>query len=276
MIVASLLLPYSARVRADDAFDCKVAEDSIKIDPARVVAACRRLAEQGDAVAQYILGMMYFMGQGVQKDYLEALTWFQEAAGQGVAGAQFMVGRAYFRGFGVRVDFAVAAKWFRKAAEQGDVMAETELATLYRDGLGVPKDHAEALKLARRAAEQDYMDGEYLLGTLLEEGSLINPPHFAEAAEWFRKAAEQGHLYAQSQLASMYQLGDGVPKDLVQAYFWYSLVAAKLTEAEKRRSWNAADELKELAKSMTAAQIAESERLFKSWKPRKEYATKPL
>jgi uncharacterized protein len=275
-VVTSVLLWDSTRVRADDAFDCNVPEDTMRIDPGRIVAACRRLAEQGDAVAQYILGTMYVMGQGVHKDHLEALVWFLKAAEQGLAEAHYMAGRAYFRGFGVTPDFAVAAKWFHKAAEQGHAMAETELAMMYRTGLGVPEDRAEALKLARQAAEQDDMIGEYLLGTLLEEGSPINPPQLAGAAKWFRKAAEQGHLFAQSQLASMYKLGHGVLKDLVQAYFWYSLVAATLTEAEKRRSWNAADELNELAKSMTAAQIAEAERLVKSWKPRKQYAFRPL
>jgi uncharacterized protein len=45
------------------------------------------LAEKGYAGAQYSLGWMYFNGQGVPKDYDEALRWYREAADQGHAGA---------------------------------------------------------------------------------------------------------------------------------------------------------------------------------------------
>ena len=46
------------------------------------------LAEQGDAEAQFKLGVMYMNGHGVQQDYAEAATWFGRAAEQGVAQAQ--------------------------------------------------------------------------------------------------------------------------------------------------------------------------------------------
>ena len=80
----------------------------------------------------------------------------------------------------------------------------------------------------------------------------------AEAAltsqiEQWKRNPFMPHLIARllallGRLAKPLSSSRGVSKDLVQAYFWYSLVAATLTEAEKRRSWNAADELNELAK----------------------------
>ena len=49
----------------------------------------------------------------------------------------------------------------------------------------------------------------------------------AEAASWFRKAAEQGIGIAQLNLGRLYKDGSGVAKDPVEAYVWLSLAARK-------------------------------------------------
>jgi len=52
----------------------------------------RPLAEQGHAVAQFSLGVMYRKGQGVSQNYKTAAKWFRLAAEQGDAAAQFNLG----------------------------------------------------------------------------------------------------------------------------------------------------------------------------------------
>ena len=42
----------------------------------------RALAEQGDADAQFNLGVMYANGEGVSQDYVEAHMWYNLAAAQ--------------------------------------------------------------------------------------------------------------------------------------------------------------------------------------------------
>ena len=42
-------------------------------------------AEKGDAVAQSLLGFMYQYGEGVQKDFKEAVKWYRKAAEQGLS-----------------------------------------------------------------------------------------------------------------------------------------------------------------------------------------------
>jgi hypothetical protein len=53
-------------------------------------AAVQKAAEQGDAKAQYTLGMMYEKGRGVPRDDLKALAWYTKAAEQGDHNAQFI------------------------------------------------------------------------------------------------------------------------------------------------------------------------------------------
>jgi TPR repeat protein/CHAT domain-containing protein len=87
-------------------------------------------AERGDAEAQYNLGMMYYFGEGVTQNDIEAAKWFRKAAQQGHADAQFSLGGMYYLGEGVTQNDVEAAKWFRKAAEQGHADAYGSLGWL--------------------------------------------------------------------------------------------------------------------------------------------------
>ncbi|EDP61124.1 hypothetical protein BAL199_22307 [alpha proteobacterium BAL199] len=98
------------------------------------------LAEQGDAYAQFNIGLMYKMGDGVTQDNAEALKWYRKAAEQGHAAAQNNLGGMYERGVGVTKDYAEAVKWYRKAAEQGYVFAQFNIGLMYKRGDGVLQD----------------------------------------------------------------------------------------------------------------------------------------
>jgi len=85
-------------------------------DYATALTEFRLLAQQGNAVAQSNLGLMYDFGRGVPQDYAEAARWYRRAAEQGYAGAQSSLGLMYLEGRGVPQDDAEAMRWFRRAA----------------------------------------------------------------------------------------------------------------------------------------------------------------
>ncbi|MFY9398624.1 MAG: tetratricopeptide repeat protein [Desulfomonilia bacterium] len=78
-----------------------------------------RKAQQGDVDAQYNLGVIYYHGEGVTRDFEEALSWFQKAAEQDDADAQYNLGFMYGRGEGVKKDQTLSMQWFKRAADQG-------------------------------------------------------------------------------------------------------------------------------------------------------------
>ena len=79
------------------------------------------LAEQGNALAQMMLGVMYAKGQGVKQDDVEAVKWYRKAAEQGYADAQAMLGFSYLLGqSGVQVNKSLAKEWFGKACDNGE------------------------------------------------------------------------------------------------------------------------------------------------------------
>ena len=81
--------------------------------------ANRKLAEFGNAEAQYNLGLLYFNGLGVGVDKVEAVKWYRLAANQGDADAQFNLGHAYYHGEGVSVDKVEGMKWMKLSAKNG-------------------------------------------------------------------------------------------------------------------------------------------------------------
>jgi len=87
-------------------------------------------AENGDAQAQYELGVRYFEGREVPKDTIEALRWFKMSADGGVASGQIKLGWMYENGRSVAQDLAEARRWYAKAADQGNPFAEKALKNL--------------------------------------------------------------------------------------------------------------------------------------------------
>jgi TPR repeat protein len=101
-------------------------------------------AKQGEAHAQYNLGIMYANGDGVPENDSEAVKWYRKAAGQGYANAQSNLGLMYALGDGVPENDAEAVKWYRKAADQGLAESQTSLGFMYAEGEGVPENNIRA------------------------------------------------------------------------------------------------------------------------------------
>jgi len=112
---------------------------------AHELAETRLLAEWvGVPEKQFILGNVYYKGEGVPQDYAEAARWYRLAADQGLAESQHMLGVMYDRGDGMPQDFSKAIKWYREAAKQGFAPAQYDLGSQYATGEGVPQNFSEA------------------------------------------------------------------------------------------------------------------------------------
>jgi len=159
-------------------------------DPKSLAPWLDQRAKNGDAIAQYRLGVLYALGQGVRQDYQHAALLFKAAAEGGVAEAQYNIGVLYERGLGIGRDDAQAAHWYQKALAQGNANAAFNLGVAYTNGAGVAQN-------------------------------------MEQAAELFRRAAAAGVVNAQFNLGLLYERGDGVPLSQVEAYAWYSAAARR-------------------------------------------------
>jgi TPR repeat protein len=202
-------------------------------------------------------------------DYEKAYRLFKPLAGQGNAKAQYNLGVMYANGQGVPQDYAEAMKWFRKAAAQGYAEAQFNLGVMYDNDRGVPQDYSEAVKWYRKAAAQGYAEAQFNLGLKYDKGQGV-PQDYAEAAILYRKAAEQGVPQAQYNLGTMYYEGQGVPQDYILAHMWANLAASRSGASEKDVRERAVITRDRVASMMTPYQIAEAQRLAREWKPKKK------
>ena len=76
-------------------------------------------AEQGDAIAQFFLAVMYNKGDGIPTDKKQAFYWYTKSAEKGHAFAQFNLAFMYYNGEGTLVDKKKAAYWVKQAYENG-------------------------------------------------------------------------------------------------------------------------------------------------------------
>ena len=112
------------------------------------------MAEQGNADAQFELGLMHFNGHGVPQDWEESAKWHRKAADQGHAPGQFALGQMYEAGHGVPKDYVLADMWFSLAVSRYSASYKSYryIAAIKINDVEknmTPAQIAEAQKLAR-------------------------------------------------------------------------------------------------------------------------------
>jgi hypothetical protein len=146
----------------------------------------QRAFDLGSADAAYALGVLYKVGNGVEKSPEKAVQWFRKAAAEHIVAAELDLAIALFNGEGVERDESLAASYFRRAAEANNPVAANRLARMLAAGRGVPKDIVEAMKwhiLARGVGIDDAWLDTQLNG--------LNAQERAALAEAVRKQVGQ-------------------------------------------------------------------------------------
>ena len=139
---------------------------------------------------------------------------------------QFQLGRAFDK----KKQYETAIRWYKKVAKDYSYpSAQNNLGHMYRGGKGVPQNDKTAVKWYRLAAEQGDANAQRSLKRLQKEIAEQNKLRELQAR------AKQGDANAQYQLGTMYDNGQGVPKDVKEAVKWYRLAAEQgNTSAQKR------------------------------------------
>lgn len=194
-------------------------------------------AEKGDPEAQFLLGLQYKVGDGVDRDPVVAAKWISQAAAAGHAEAKLVL------------------KELRATTEPRTVQTETmvEPAGLPQDTVSpapvggvlpdktqdMAEDPAETMRWSVLLSGLRGAEAFLLRGVMLENGIGVNRDH-AAAVQSYRQAAERGLALGQYHLGLMYAEGKGVERDLTTANVWLSQAvengwAEAKTDLEKYR-----------------------------------------
>jgi len=139
------------------------------------------------------LGSVYLPAQAKDADPLAQL---QTAAQSGDANAQFWLGTMYYLGQGVPQDYAQALSWYRKAAAQGYALAQNNLGTMYEYGQGIPQDYVIAYGLFNLSAAGDPSSDNPATNNRRKLAARMTPQQIAAGQELTRRMMKMGVLKA--------------------------------------------------------------------------------
>ena len=155
-----------------------------------------RLADAGDAYAQYIIGTAYRDGGLLIPDTAKAQKFLERAAEQDLDVAQYALGKLYLSDDEDVHDPAKGIYWLKRSADNGNDFAAYRLGKEYLSGKNTIKDAETAVSYLRQAADNGSAYAQYLLGKLTLMGEGV-PKNMDAAYEWFAAARDNGHAYAE-------------------------------------------------------------------------------
>lgn len=191
-------------------------------------------AKNGDTSAYGWVGVYYYEGKDVARNYSEAIKWLKKAAENGDSRSYGMIGASYYE----LQDFQEAIIWLKKAADNGDTRAYVGLGASYKQ----LKQYSEAISWLKKAV--DYGENQAYIW--------LSECHYAqldyeEAIIWAQKAANNGESRAYVALGASYmqlkQYSEALPwlkkaigNNESLAFFWfgsYYVVQQNYPEAYK-------------------------------------------
>lgn len=164
----------------------------------------------------------------------------KKAADKGNIAAMMAIALAYESGaiLGLQQqDFGEAMKWYKKAADKGYSGAMKGIGNIYLFGKGVDKNEEEALKWYRLAANKGNAVAMNSIGYIneMKENQNYGSENYTEAFNWYLKSANNGEMMAMNRLASFYEDGKGVIKDLQKAKIWKQRYDAEINKIFQKK-----------------------------------------
>ena len=221
----------------------------VKKDDSQAVKWFAKAADQGFAPAEYLLGLMYWDGKGVLIDKMKAVDWIKKAVAKKLPHAQAMLGEIYLLSGTPFTNVPQGLQLLNEAREGGSLNAMEVLGRMYWKGSLVKVDLPKAQQLLEQAAEGDFIPAKVCLAqyylelkdkealpqiiTLLQSAAYrknakamtllgtVYKDHLrdpARALALFHEAIKHKDPQGHYELSLMYETGEGVPKDMRQAF----------------------------------------------------------
>ena len=191
--------PEQVRGESYDCWELRqiIRDDSLPLEDRDGAAEeLERLAERGDAHAQFLMGQLYQGGPLLIPNSQKAKHWLTQAAEHGLPEAQYALGKLFLSDDMEVRDPDEGIRWLKQAAQSGNHYAAYRLGKEYLTGEVVTKDIVKAVEWFSQSAEADDQYAQYMLGKLYLTGQGVTHDQ-TQAMVWFSRSAAQGNQYAQ-------------------------------------------------------------------------------
>lgn len=183
-------------------------------------------ADSGDSDSIFRMGRIYLIGDGIPKDEIKAVEYFQKSAEKGNAKAYKELSDCYLKGKGVSIDKIRAIELANKSLELGCTEAKKTLGDIYfeqakdyRDGIGVLKNEQKAIDLFWKSTEFENTKAYNALARCYLSGMGV-PEDGSKGLELAMKSYEMGNKNACAIIGTYYRMGKFIPEDHVNGHKW--------------------------------------------------------
>ncbi len=195
----------------------------------RFLAKNTKLANAGDAEAQYKLGKAYKTGKHAPINHKKAFKWLKEAANANHASAQYQLANIYYDGSkATKKNTSKAKQWYSKAADNGHKQANKALDAIAK--LNLKQQQNQQFDDMMTSAMLGEPEQQYELGMRYLIGFKTEPDE-QQAHFWFTLAADQKHAEAMYQLGNQYLKGEVVEKNTNTALHFFTAAAKQKVKA---------------------------------------------
>ena len=174
----------------------KIFGDNVNIDE-KITSLKQDVGNNLNVKASTGLGLLYYYGIGVDKDYKESKKWFDQAnySFPNNSIVEYQLGLIYLEGGnGIEQDYKKAIDFFEQASKHGKIDALYQLGCIYRDN----KQYEEAVKYFEEATDKKHLESQYELGLLYYYGLGVQQDKYKEYKEkaryLFYKSSKQGNF----------------------------------------------------------------------------------
>ncbi|MDC1290645.1 sel1 repeat family protein [Candidatus Thioglobus sp.] len=197
----------------------------------------RKNAEAGKPSSQFNMGIVYFIGDGVEKDLNEAELWFKKAAKQDYFQSYNLLGLLYQE----TKNWQKAFDSYQVAVDNDIPEAQCYLGEIYcfvnsYSEIGIKQDLKKAFALFTKAASRILGGGrnqaraQHLLGEMYINGEGTEQ-NFEQGLTWLRRSVAMGevtgYVGGEYSIGMAYKKGLGVSPDLDKAFKWLEIAANK-------------------------------------------------
>ncbi|WP_271271005.1 hypothetical protein [Aliamphritea hakodatensis] len=212
-LMAALAVAGSAAVYAADSAEEKCQQLYTDGRYASAYTACKPLADDGGAIASFVMSNLYARGLGgASADVSQALTWLKIAAEADYGPACYNLAALYESGEVVEQSLPDAFNWYLRGAEAGHTESQLKAGVMLLKGDGVTANYQQAQDWLEKSAIGGDPNAQVTLAILQATAG------DKQALHWYQQAAEQNNAFALYQLADIYAEGRlGEQVDLAKA-----------------------------------------------------------
>ncbi|WP_261841709.1 hypothetical protein [Aliamphritea ceti] len=164
--------------------------------------ACKALADDGGAVASFVMSNLHARGLGGAKaDVSQALVWLKVAAEADYGPACYNLAALYESGEVVEQNLPEAFSWYQRGAEAGHIESQLKTGVMLLKGDGVTANYQQAQEWLEKSAIGGDPNAQVTLAILQATAE------DKQALHWYQQAAEQNNAFALYQMADIYAEG---------------------------------------------------------------------